>query len=306
MILVTGGTGFVGRALVKELLKRKNKIRCLVRGKKIEGVDNWVGDLRDTKSLKGMGKDVDVVVHLAAIGNVNAVSRKDSEIYKKTNVQGLRNLLRECKKVKKVILLSSLIVEKPYHSAYGETKRLAEEVLASSGLPYVIFRAPMIYDWEEPIGDFGKIVEAVKKGHIFVLDSGRYKMDLVSRKMVVREILKEVRLKSQKKAVKKLVEKSLGFVEFVEEVAKRYGVRKVRYVQLPFILISPLLFLIDVLSRVFGFIPPISFGRAKYLHRQDKDGCAGRDLNPGRHRGRVVSYQTRLPAHEKEEERPIF
>ena len=274
MILITGGTGFVGRLLIRELLAEGYEVRCLFRRKEINGVENWKGDLRDHESLVGIGRDVEVVIHLAAVGEVNAVSKKHLRRYFETNVRGLKNLLEECEDVKKFIMLSSLVVEKDYYSAYGETKRLAEKMLISSGLPYLIIRVPMIYDWDEPKGDFKRIVEMVKKGCVFFIDRGKYRVDLVSREKVVRKLMREINSREKDK-VEKLVGKSLSFDELIEKIAKKYELRMPKHIKLPFVPLSPLFFSVDLLARFFGFVPPISFGRARYLHEQDKNAPAG-------------------------------
>ena len=274
-ILVTGGTGFVGKELVK-LLTKKHEVRCLVRRKRVKNAENWVGDLTDKESLKGICEGIRVVIHLATVGEVNAVSKRHYEKCLKTNVQGLKNLLRECEGVERIIMLSSLIVKKPYHSAYGDTKKMAEEVLTSSSLPHTIIRVPLICDWKEPKGEFKRIVKMVKRGYIFMLDHGRYSIDFVSRNKVVREILKEVETSSKcKRKVIEIVGESLNFNEFVERVMEKYEKKKVKRIKLPFVLVSPFIFLVDLFARFFGFVPPISFGRAKYLHEQDKNAPAG-------------------------------
>jgi nucleoside-diphosphate-sugar epimerase len=71
MNLVTGATGHIGNVLVRELLRRGERVRALVRpGKRplaLEGQDVEIvwGDILDTDSLEHAMRDVDVVYHLA-------------------------------------------------------------------------------------------------------------------------------------------------------------------------------------------------------------------------------------------------
>src|SRR5262245_34153280 len=76
-ILVTGGNGFIGSAVVRMLRARRLDVRCLVRHAsgldRIAhlGCDLVVGDLLDFSSLQSAAKGCDVVIHLAGIAKWN-------------------------------------------------------------------------------------------------------------------------------------------------------------------------------------------------------------------------------------------
>ena len=73
MILVTGGTGFVGSHLVPRLVETGEKIRCLVRSQtKAEalqacGVEVVVGDITRLQSLEEAMRGIETVIHLVAV-----------------------------------------------------------------------------------------------------------------------------------------------------------------------------------------------------------------------------------------------
>jgi len=73
MILVTGGTGFVGSHIVKRLALEKIKTRCLVRkGSNVKrlsepGIELSYGDLTDKESLKKALEGVETVIHLIVL-----------------------------------------------------------------------------------------------------------------------------------------------------------------------------------------------------------------------------------------------
>lgn len=96
MILITGGTGFIGSHLVDALVSKEEDIRLLVRKtSNIEkfknlGVDIFYGDITDKNTLKGIAKDVDIVYHLA--GKVGEWGASDSEFIK-INIEGTKNIL---------------------------------------------------------------------------------------------------------------------------------------------------------------------------------------------------------------------
>jgi nucleoside-diphosphate-sugar epimerase len=110
-ILVTGGTGFVGVNLVRELLKRKERVTVfslaeshpLLDGMKVKMI---IGDVRDKKAVENSLKGVEYVYHLAA-SSLNT-KEKWQEIFD-VNVRGTKNVL-ECSlkaKVKKVVYVGS-------------------------------------------------------------------------------------------------------------------------------------------------------------------------------------------------------
>lgn len=138
-ILITGASGFLGRALVNRLkddtlverlcvLSRdEHKIAKIVEtydGK--ASLRTFVGDVRDSSRLMFACKGVDAVIHAAALKRIDAVVNESLEL-DKTNVQGTVNVLRaalECG-VRKVLFISSDKAAEPCN-AYGASKMMAE------------------------------------------------------------------------------------------------------------------------------------------------------------------------------------
>lgn len=93
---VTGGTGFVGSALVRALLERGLEVRCLLRDssprQNLEGLDVElaIGDLRQRASLERAIRGCDVVYHCAA--DYRLFARRPQELYA-SNVDGTDNVL---------------------------------------------------------------------------------------------------------------------------------------------------------------------------------------------------------------------
>ena len=110
--LVTGGSGYIGSAVVRELLKGGEKIKVLVEGaanRNLEGLDveRVTGDITDFHSISDALRGCDRVFHLAAI---YAIWLPDPKKMYWVNVQGTRNVLEAClqKKIKKVVYTSSV------------------------------------------------------------------------------------------------------------------------------------------------------------------------------------------------------
>lgn len=117
-VTVTGGTGFLGGFLVRDLLAKGVPIRVLARPSpraealRAAGAEIIIGDLHDSDSSARAVADADVVYHLAA--KVGAAAGRD---YFDTNVEGTERVLAACSKagVKQIVYASSLAV-------YGPTK----------------------------------------------------------------------------------------------------------------------------------------------------------------------------------------
>ncbi|MBI2820828.1 MAG: NAD-dependent epimerase/dehydratase family protein [Acidobacteria bacterium] len=115
-VLVTGGTGYIGRNLVTALLKRGFILNVLVRENSnlsgLEGCNFFLGDLTDPDSLRPALQNCSFVFHLAA--KVAPWSR-DPAVFDGVNVRGHENLLRLCQEagVRKVLHTSSFVVFGP-------------------------------------------------------------------------------------------------------------------------------------------------------------------------------------------------
>jgi dihydroflavonol-4-reductase len=113
-ILVTGGSGYIGSAVVRELLEdRKNKVKVLLRKtddtRNLEGLDVELayGDITDFHSVMQALEGCERVFHLAAI---YAIWLPDPRQMHWVNVQGTKNVLEAClqKRIKKVVYTSSV------------------------------------------------------------------------------------------------------------------------------------------------------------------------------------------------------
>ena len=116
-ILITGGSGFIGSAITKHLVKEKNRVIVFdnnSRGKsrRLKEVKNKIkfinGDIRNKKKLLSIKGKVDTVIHLAYVNGTKFFYKKPFEILD-IAVNGLINVLDFCKKkkVKNFYLASS-------------------------------------------------------------------------------------------------------------------------------------------------------------------------------------------------------
>ena len=134
-ILITGGSGFIGSAITKYLVQRKNKVIVFdnnSRGKlaRLQEVKNKIkfikGDIRNRKKLLSIRDQVDTVIHLAYVNGTKFFYKKPFEILD-IAVNGLINILDFCKKkkVKNFYLASSSeVYQNPFKIPTNEEEML--------------------------------------------------------------------------------------------------------------------------------------------------------------------------------------
>ncbi|MFN3467510.1 MAG: complex I NDUFA9 subunit family protein [Candidatus Brocadiales bacterium] len=148
MILVTGGTGFVGRNVVRKLVREGQQVRCLVRKTSNRRVlddlpiEFCEGDIMDPLTLEGALRGIEVVIHL--VGIIREIP--PAITFEKVHAEGTFNVAAESAKagVKKFVHMSAMGTHQDAPSRYHTTKWLGELAVKSSGLPYVIFRPSII------------------------------------------------------------------------------------------------------------------------------------------------------------------
>jgi UDP-N-acetylglucosamine 4,6-dehydratase/5-epimerase len=144
-ILITGGTGSFGKKFVESNLKNFKKIIVFSRDelkqyemekkfdlKKHKNLRFFLGDIRDKDRLKYAFKDIDIVLHAAALKQVPRAEYNPIE-YIKTNVLGAQNII-ECAletNVEKVVALSTDKAVSPIN-LYGATKLCSDKLFIAA------------------------------------------------------------------------------------------------------------------------------------------------------------------------------
>lgn len=144
-ILITGGTGSLGKSLVSRLLADTNARRVIIFSRdelkqsnmRNEAAEDsrvrwFIGDIRDLERLKRALHGVDFVIHAAALKQVNTGEYNPMEFIK-TNVIGSSNVIEACidSGVKKVVALSTDKASSPIN-LYGATKLTADKLFVAA------------------------------------------------------------------------------------------------------------------------------------------------------------------------------
>ncbi len=163
VVLVTGGSGFIGGHVVDALLDEGMSVRVLDKAKPINDRIDWFkGDIMSKEDAHDAMQDVDAVFHLAAVADVN-VAESDTELCIKVNELGTLNLLRACSDLVERFILASTVwvygrqegitaeeaaIPHP-NNLYTKTKIGQEQLVHSWGeshsLPFTILRYDIPY-----------------------------------------------------------------------------------------------------------------------------------------------------------------
>lgn len=147
-ILITGGTGTLGKALVRTLLSPEYGIKRLVIFSRDEqkqyqmahefspdefpGLRYFIGDVRDLHRLRQALNGIDMVIHAAAMKHIHIAEYNPMECIQ-TNIMGGQNVITACieKQVKHVVALSTDKAAAPIN-LYGATKLASDKLFVAS------------------------------------------------------------------------------------------------------------------------------------------------------------------------------
>jgi nucleoside-diphosphate-sugar epimerase len=192
-ILITGATGFIGKALVLELIKQNFDISIAVRQKSnffSNKVKQFiVGDFESNPDFSASLAEVDCIIHLAGKAHVTGKALALNE-FRNINSELTLNLAKQAVTagVERFIFLSSIGVNgnqntKPFleidtpnpQESYAISKYEAEQGLLklakNSGLEVVIIRPPLVYGNNAP-GNFGRLIQWASAKFILPLPLG--------------------------------------------------------------------------------------------------------------------------------------
>ena len=258
MILITGATGYIGKDLVRRF--EPDEIKLLTRKKVNLPFEIVKGSVENKKSVKSAMKNVDYVIHLAAGGNHFA---SFSELFE-VNVKGTQNVIEAAAEsnVNRIVHMSSMAVAMPVKTSYGETKKLAEDIVKKhwNDLDISILRAPLVYDLDR--------LKRLRRIFMLPMTTKNFKVHLVYKKSLVDAIVNS--LKFGKSEIYNIADKNpINFHDFHRAVLNT----NLKPLYLPHFLIGfPITFsyLVKHSFNLLGLNPPITPEFLRHLF-QDRE-----------------------------------
>jgi UDP-glucose 4-epimerase len=279
---VTGATGAIGPAVVRELQERGYTVRVLSRtppaaGLLSAGVDVVLGDLSDCASLRAGSDGADVVIHLAALLHQFAPHSPElTERYRQVNVMGTKHVVQEALAtgVRRLVFLSTIAVYGPTNrvladettrpqpdTPYGRTKLDAETLVLNArdqAAPIgVVLRAAAVYG-PRIKGNYRTLAEAVARGRYVPIGRGDNRRTLVHERDLARAVAVAADHPSACGAVFNVSDgQPHRLSEIVDAMYRANGSVPPR-LRVPVTIARPLAFAGDVLSRISGLRLPIT------------------------------------------------
>lgn len=217
-IAVAGANGFVGTNLRKFLSSRKIQVVSLARKnhKKFRSEKSVIFSDLASENLTGKLAGCDALVHLIGTGAQTA-----SIDYQSVNVDQTKKIIKLCKraKIKKIVYISGLGVNKSTTFGYFISKLKAEQQIINSGLDYTILRPSYIVGKNDPLTK--NLLKQAKRGYIVIPGSGSYRLQPISVDDVSKIILCCItRKKLSNKIVDLVGPKTISFESFVRQYAR--------------------------------------------------------------------------------------
>lgn len=254
-VFITGGTGFVGRAVIQALRAEGYAVRCLVRRgsepdlRGFGAIERVEGDVMARQTLDDGLAGCDAVVHLVGIIRERPAI---GSTFERVHVQGTQNVLgaTAAAGVRRYLHMSALGTRAGARSRYHRTKWAAEEAVRSTPLPWTIFRPSIVYG---PGDEFVTMLRGMIEGLpvVPVIGSGRQRLQPVPVAQVAQGFARALALEATVKHTYDVGgPDAVSMVELLDMIAAALGRRRRLKVHVPIGLVRPMT---QLLHRLPGY-----------------------------------------------------
>ena len=245
-IFLTGGTGFVGSEVLRQLVASGHSVRALVREGSADklavttGVEIHLGDITDAISLVGGLEGCEAVIHL--VGIIREFPGR-GVTFKKMHVKGTENVLEAAQEqgVSRYLHMSSNGTRERSNTDYHRTKWQAEKMVRDTGLEWTIFRPSLIF---APGSEFVHMLsELIRRLPIVpVIGDGQYRMQPVALEEVAASFVKAL---SMPETINKTYHlgggESYSYDEILDLTSQAMGKGKATKIHQPLFMIKPMI-----------------------------------------------------------------
>jgi uncharacterized protein YbjT (DUF2867 family) len=249
-IFVTGGTGFVGREVMRQLAAAGHEVVGLVRpgseGKLVKDANIRIhpGDVTEPDSLPGGMAGCDAVMHL--VGIIREFPER-GVTYERLHVEATANVIAAAvsQGVGRYLHMSANGVRPDSAADYHRTKWRAEEEVRASDLHWTIFRPSLIFG---PGSEFVAMLEGLVRSLpvVPVIGDGRYRLQPVAVGQVAETFLKALAMPETAGRVFHLGgAESYPFDEILDLVGRAIGMSRVLKFHQPAALVRPVVRLLE-------------------------------------------------------------
>ncbi|MEO0882439.1 MAG: NAD-dependent epimerase/dehydratase family protein [Pseudomonadota bacterium] len=280
LISVTGGTGFIGRALLRQLDRQSTPARALTRRVQTDhGPCTWVrGDLDDDVALTQFVSGADTVIHLA--GLTKAPTKR---AFFDANADAAGRLAAHAASagVRRFILVSSLAARESHLSWYAASKRAGEDAVQSAAgdMDVVIVRPPAIIG---PGDDAtAQMLDAMRRGWLPVpggVNRARTRLSFMHVDDIAAFILQQIDRELPGKPLEPAVEPGGVGWDTLAATASEILSKPVRLLPLPPIILFPAAYATETVCALFGQSTFFNTGKVREMLHTD---WTGRDVMNG-------------------------
>jgi uncharacterized protein YbjT (DUF2867 family) len=267
-IFVTGGTGFVGKYVIRALLGQGFLVRALVRHgserdlRGFESIERVPGDVLKPDALPASVEGCAAMVHLVGIIREH---RSRGITFEALHSRATQNMLAVARaaEVKRFVHMSALGARPDAGARYHRTKWAAEQAVRTSGLDWTIFRPSVIFGrGDELVTMLANMVRRLPV--VPVLGDGRYRLQPVAAEQVAEGFARALR---NRRSVGQVYEVAgpadYPFVEILDRIGRAIGRRRVRKIHVP---LGP----VRVATTLFHALPFFPLTRDQLIMLQEE------------------------------------